>query len=139
MPDLYLPPGVVRDELSVNERVQRGDPTMGWRGDGNMVVLFEPERQVVQALGLDGQGERYVAAEVDPRAEGWQHTLLRKLRDGDWQNENRMAELVKKFTAEQKAADTADDDALGAASEKLAWGLRRDIGTYVDGLSKEHY
>ena len=104
-----------------------------------MQVIANVEEELVQIVALDAQFEPYVACSVDPQADpGWEHTLLCKLRDGDWQRGaateavNRMAEEVDRRDAEQA-------EQREAAAERMAWALERDIGHLVTGSSRRYF
>lgn len=120
--------------------VQGGDALIGWRGDPTMDVYVWPEYGTVAVYGFDRGGVRYLAAQESLSNPGWRHDLLRRLRDGDYQRgDDVFADIEKKNAAAHKAADDKWDEFADEQAEKLAWALRRDVGVYVDGRSRDFY
>lgn len=137
MPGLILP---ADSHGSIAERVKRGDPTVGWRGDPTMDVVLDERSGTVEVHAFDSHGERYVACTVDVNADpGWRYTILKRLTEWD----PRRVNVIDKFSAEQEAAEKLKDHRarhqLEERADRLAWGLRRTIGPYVDGMSREFY
>lgn len=125
------------DVLGLVERVQKGDPTIGWRGCSQMDVYENRARHEVRVVDFDITGKRYVAASVSTLFPGWRHELLRKLRDGDWRNDIDVAnDHNDRLEAE---AEYRLNQHLEEGAEKLAWALRRDVGAYHGGLTREFY
>jgi hypothetical protein len=91
-----------------------------------------------EVWAFDASGQRYKAVVQSCFEPGWKHTLLRKLRDGDWQTD-----AVGRWLAEQEAAEEArakaQYEAMEALAEKAGWAMRRDIGAHVGGLTREFY
>lgn len=126
--------------LGLNERVRLGDSTVGWRGDANMLVMADEAEQRVCVLAVDERGDRYIAASVYPLVDkGWQHSLLRKLRDGDWQREDSVDRLMATLQAPHDAADARVDDINNERAEKVAWALKRDLGHLHGGTTREFF
>lgn len=107
--------------------VQDGDPTVGWRGDPSMDVWRKGSQ--IQVYGFDRSGERYCAATVSLTEDDWRRTLLRKLRDGDWQNPNAYEDVFASVNdrLERDRARETDEKRLEVA-EKFAFALGRDNG-----------
>lgn len=126
------------DVVGIVERVQLGDPTAGWRGDPTMDVYVDHRSGEARVMGFDAEGNRYKVAQVR-MLPGWQHALLKKLREGDWRD----PELIDRQMAEMAATDTARqaviDERMDEHAERLAWALRRDAGTHYGGLTREFY
>lgn len=136
---LILPRDYDRDVLGINERVRRGDPTVGWRGDQTMDVILNTAAEKVEVWGFDRAGNRYIAASESVHHPGWRHRLLERLRDGDWQRPGRFDEIQRANDRATAARQAQVDDRLDEAGEKLHWALRRDVGQHFGGLRKEHY
>ena len=98
------------DVLNIKRRIVEGCPIVGWRGDPDARLFHHPEMGFWVGC-VDAMGEVYVAASN----ENCDETLLRKLRDGDWQH-GRGAQLVvdsiKATTARQDAEDRAFAEAV---------------------------
>jgi hypothetical protein len=90
------------DVNDIARSVQDGDMTIGWRGDPQMDVYRKGSE--IQVLGFDAKGTRYVAATVNLADPDWRTTLLRKLRDGDWQRDDFFSNL-ETARAEKEADD----------------------------------
>jgi hypothetical protein len=129
---------LARQSGDIATLIGEGDPVVGWRGDPTMDPYLMPNGEV-HVYGFDAHGERYLAAATDARLPGWQHDLLRRLRDGDWQNGNAHDRVEALNAAVEKEAQYRADQATEAFSEKLAWATRRDIGAHFGGLTKEFY
>lgn len=99
------------DVNDITRSVQDGDMTIGWRGDPQMDVYRKGSE--VQVLGFDAKGTRYVAAQVNLADSDWRTTLLRKLRDGDWQRDDF-------FESVDRANEQARKDNIAAENEYLA-------------------
>jgi hypothetical protein len=108
--------------------VQEGDVLVGWRGDPQMDVYLDQTTGNVLVYAFDRFGERYLAVVEDARFAGWQHRLLMKLRDGDWQT-NSAEKLVDKMRDEWFARQKVSEDKAGELAEKMAWAARTDEGT----------
>ena len=132
---LVLPGDDVHD---VARLVQGGDAITGWRGDPTMDVYVWPDVGQVAIYGFDRAGERYLAAAESLSNPGWRHDLLRRLRDGDYQRgRDVLADIDKKNEAARAATDKRWDEFAEENAEKIAWGLRRDVGVHVDGMSRD--
>jgi hypothetical protein len=136
LPQLYLPEHVIRDDvMSITERVQRGDPDIGWRGDEQMDVYARGNE--VAVYGFDRVGDRYQAAVVSRSNPGWRHELLARLRDGDWRNDGhplaRVIESRQKLEADQ---DYADQQRLGEKADHMAFVMKKHLGAHEGGTTK---
>lgn len=99
-----------------------------------------PDRNEVAVYGFDRAGQRYLAAVESLSNPGWRHDLIRRLRDGDWQRGAAVIEDMEKRNAKiQRELDHEWDEFAEEQAEKLAWSLRKDIGVYVDGTSREFF
>ena len=88
------------DVLRIKERIRKGCPIVGWRGDETARLVHHPEIGFWVILE-DIKGEPYVAAS----SENCDETLLRKLRDGDWQHGRGTQTVLDSIEAEQKRQD----------------------------------
>lgn len=107
------------DVMSITERVQQGDPTVGWRGDATMDVYVKGG--YVEVWGFDARGERYRVVSVPLSDPGWRHSLLARLRDSDWRRDDHLERLRRQNAKWEK--DTKDEwvDSRGEKFEKVAW------------------
>lgn len=112
---------------------------VGWRGDSAMDVYLWPQGRC-EVAAFDAHGNRYCAAAVDTRVPGWQHTLLRKLRDGDWQLGPALFEQVQADNARLEAARAAEGaDRRLETADKLHFALLRDLGHMHSGTTRRIY
>lgn len=126
------------DALDIVDRVHQGDPTVGWRGDPSVDVYTDDQSQTAAAYGFDRSGHRYLMCVVNI-GPGWQHEMLRRLRDGDWQNDDQYERIVRANRQVDEANDYAREQRIGEASEHAAFTLKRLLGSDIGGLSKWVY
>jgi hypothetical protein len=112
------------------ERVQQGCPIVGWRGDPTMDVYVNERVGVCEVWGFDARGERYRVVRQELCA-GWQHDVLRRLRDSDWQ---RVKPGKQRVTEEMRARERKEH------AESVEWAERRaesldKIGFYGERVS----
>lgn len=111
-----------QDVNDITRSVQDGDPTVGWRGDATMDVFREGS--VVYVAGFDAAGERYIAARAHMADADWRKTLLVKLREGDWQNEQTMVEKIKAEQEKRQAdKDAVRQDQIAEIADKFTTAL----------------
>lgn len=115
------------DVNDITRSVQDGDPTIGWRGDPQMDVYREGS--TVRVYGFDRAGERYVAATVNIVDSDWRGTLLKKLRDGDWQRDDFVANLVKERNDFDRNLNKEADDKIAELADRYATAKLRELGT----------
>gem|GEM_PF-4305794 len=128
------------EHLDIASRVRDGDPVVGWRGDSGMDTYVFNQARRCEVWGFDGYGTRYCAASVQVDRPGWQHTVLRKLRDGDWhRGPTVFDEINKRASGREEAREAAAAARSEERSERLAWALQRDLGHYVSGTRKWIY
>ena len=139
MPGLILP---TADVMSIEDRIRRGDPIVGWQGDPSMDLYIREDIGEAGVYGFDRAGDRYLAATVSLADPGWRHTLLQKLRDGDWRTDHGRAN-GQRIVAHNEAVAKAQEDDLDEKrlefSERLAWALERDLGPHVTGSSRRYF
>lgn len=113
------------DVNDITRSVQDGDALIGWRGDPSMDVYREGSQ--VKVYGFDRSGERYLAATVNLSDSDWRGTLLRKLRDGDWQNETSLVDkLVNERVQKENDQDRIYRERISEIAEKYASARLRD-------------
>ena len=128
------------EHLDIATRVRDGDPVIGWRGDAGMDTYLFGEHRRCEVWAFDAHGTRYCAASVNVGVPGWQHQLLRKLRDGDWhRGPTVFDEIDRRNDARERSRDAAAAAAGEERAEKLAWALKRDIGHLVSGTRRFFY
>lgn len=69
-----------------------------------MDTYLDERRGVCEVYAFDERGTRYCAVRVDARLPGWQHDLLRRLRDGDYRRADQFLEELY-ASEERKAKD----------------------------------
>lgn len=126
------------DVHSVADRIKHGDASIGWRGDPSMDCYYNTDTETVQVFGWDGRGDQYIAAEVIPAYDqGWRHTLLKKLKDGDWQDPGLVQRRMDWMAEPQRAKEAKLEEWQAEHAERMAWALRKDLGHMYGGLTKE--
>jgi len=133
MPGLILPG---EDVHNVAEAVQRGDSATGWRGDPGMDTHMGVDGTVA-VYAFDRDGNRYRAAVVDARNPGWRYELLTRLRDGDWQRGDQFDRLDALNRARDLETSKALQEKKDEMAERLAWGIKRDLGHLYSGTTKD--
>jgi hypothetical protein len=122
---------------NIARSVQEGDPVVGWRGDPTMDVMMWHNE--VHVYAFDREGTRYLAAATDARLPGWQHDLLRRLRDGDWQTSNAYDRVAALNAELERERESKLEDRKNEVAEKLARATRRDLGHLYSGTTKEFH
>lgn len=112
------------DVNDITRSVQDGDMTVGWRGDPTMDVYREGSE--VKVIGFDGKGERYVASTVSLVDPDWRTTLLRKLRDGDWQKDTFMETVNAERIQHEKDRLREENDRISEIADKYVSARLRD-------------
>ena len=119
-----------------------GLPTVGWEGDARMAVYSWPRmgRFILVRLEADGEYRKVRDLVTDkplgPQAVG---ELCRWLVERD----SRRGFDVQKYLADHNAAvdrerERAWDEQRGAAVDKLAWALKRDLAAHTGGKQFDH-
>lgn len=105
-----------------------------------MDVYYWESHRRVEVVALDGHGSQYVAATVSTAFPGWQHDLLRRLRDGDWQNDEPIINKVTDANARRQAAAAAErrEQRLEMA-DRLHFAILRRNGAHLGGLTRRVY
>lgn len=98
--DAYL--DVPADVMFIGERLRRGDPTIGWRGDETMSLVFNPVMGDYEVIALDAERKPYVAWHGD----GISPKILADLAASDWQ---RGPALLERYMAENRKREDARD------------------------------
>lgn len=128
LPDSYnfvQPIGRGADVADITRSVQDGDATVGWRGDSTMDVFREGS--CVYVAGFDAKGERYIAARTHMARDDWRRDLLERLRDGDWQNEISLAQVIKEKNEAHRAEKNRQvSDKIAEIADKYVSAVRRD-------------
>jgi hypothetical protein len=119
------------DVNDITRSVQDGDMTIGWRGDPQMDVYREGS--MVKVYSFDAEGKRYVASSVNVVDPDWRRTLLRKLRDGDWQKDTLMAQLIAERETQERDRQRLEDDLTAEQADILTTAFYRAKG------SRRHY
>jgi len=115
------------DVNDITRSVQDGDPIIGWRGDPQMDVYREGSS--VKVYGFDRAGDRYVAASVSLADSDWRGTLIRKLRDGDWQRGDAfVADLVAEREQHEKNRQRLEDELTAEQADIMVSDYYRATG-----------
>lgn len=118
--------------LDIDRRIREGDEV--WRGDPTMGLWFNPASRMFEVIGLDINGNPYIAATA-PMAD---QRLLEQLVAGDWQRDGSVFDRVEAENAKVRAdLDRRDEEQTEAMSDKLAWALKRDAGYLYNGCSRD--
>lgn len=127
------------EAAAIADRVRQGDPTVGWRGDPGMDTYVSDRHGVAQVWSFDARGTRYCAAQVPLSEPGWQHTLLKKLRDGDWQNPDTIRDIFAANDANTRRQAAERAERCGAAADHVIYEFRRAVGQHYGGLRRRFY
>lgn len=123
------------ESLGIAERVRNGDPTVGWRGDPEMDVYVRAG--ICQVWQFDRTGRRWCAVQVPTSEPGWQHTVLRRLRDGDWQNPDTIKNILREYDRNERRIAAEQAEACGRGADKVAYTMRRTMGQHYGGLTRD--
>lgn len=137
---LWLPTHVAREAVTddvtrLPDKVKYGDPHVGWRGDDTMSVWGDAATETVQVWGVDGRGEDYLAVVVSPLEDpDWRHTILRKLRDGDWQRgDQRLKDLERRNRRQAEELRRKHAEQRAELSARFAHHARRVLASHIGG------
>lgn len=120
-------PGMNLHDLA--DRIKNGDPTHGWEGDARLTLAryTDPEtrQERWELWRLEAAGGYNLVAKLpgdrDPSG------IIPALVERDFRRGLDLKESIDRHNAKVEAvADAKVGDRLGAASEKLAWALRKD-------------
>lgn len=125
------------ESLAIADRVHRGDPTVGWRGDPEMDVYVR--NGVCEVWQFDITGTRWCAVRVSTLEPGWQHEVLRRLRDSDWQRDDVTSRAIDMMKAHDREVAAQEAESCGAGAERIAWWMRRRYGHHYGGLTRDIY
>lgn len=131
-----LPDGsVVWVDASIRDRLQNGCPITGWEGDPRLEVYLGPENRL-HLWRLEADGEYRLLARSAPNAP-LDERIIHLLVAHDTRRGYKPKESVDAHNAQvRRARDEKDDEKMSEAADRLAHGVRKDIGYHYGGLSK---
>lgn len=114
--------------LDIDRRIKEGDPTLGWRGDDQMFLVWNGPQRRFEVCGIDLRGNEYVAVTGEP-GEMPDARLIRKLVIGDWQHPERVMQQYREHLARQAAKHKrAQEETIGEGVSKLTHAVMKDKG-----------
>lgn len=123
------------DVHDVIHRIEHGDPTLGWEGDPDLRLVANVETGEYEVWARDAQGEPYIAI-AHPTCDA---SLIRRLAAADNRRDTLQARIGRAEAERERNAQRAADDHLEHLANRLQFGLMRDIGHRVGGLSRRLY
>jgi hypothetical protein len=121
------------DVLSIGERIAKGDPTMGWRGDPRMSLCFNPQAiggRPFEVWGVTSEEKPYIVATYASVSA----TILADLAASDWQHgPSLLAKLEQQRAAERKAREDRQADREGEVIDKMLWAVNKSFHTETGG------
>lgn len=132
-PDVIHGHRVVRlgeDLHDLADRIKNGDPVQGWEGDVRLTLARFDDPSTgprYELWRLEADGEYRLVAKLpayrDPSG------IIRQLVERDARRGYDVRVAVERHnTKVQAAKDSESADRLGAASDRLAWALKKDLG-----------
>lgn len=121
------------------DRLHNGDATIGWSGDERMGLYFS--NGCVELRRLCEDGELRVIARSKPGVRFIGTDLLRQLAEHDSQSRRAYdahEDIVSYNTAVMAARQAVADDHMGEAVQKLKHALRKDVGAYEGGSTRQY-
>lgn len=114
--------------LDIDRRIKNGDPTLGWRGDPQMFLVWNGPKRRFEVCGIDAKGNEYVAVTGDP-GDMPDARLIQKLVIGDWQHPDRvLAQYHRHLAAQEAAQQRRVDEIIGDGVDRLGHAFRKDFG-----------
>ena len=118
---------VVFLESGIREKLQGGDPALGWEGDPNLEVYAGPENRLY-VWRKEDDGQYRLVARSAPGV-GLDERLIRGLLSRDTRRGYDPAKAVISHNEKLHASnDRAGDDKLRDVMEKVYWAAGRDLG-----------
>jgi hypothetical protein len=130
---LSVPLNFIGDMLDIDRRVKQGDES-GWRGDPSMGLFLNPENGNFEVWGVDARGKAYLAASHHKM----DHTLLIKLREGDWRKHDVIQRVLDNNASLEATAKAKARDEFEALADKMQWAIRRDFAQHLGGRGGIH-
>ena len=113
----------------IQERMRKGDPTVGWEGDERLYIAPRDERDgggyVVGRLNEDGS-KSLVCWSEPPHA--LDTSLLVFLAEHDTRHVDVYGRVEKKNAALRKEQDTQTKERIAEAYERAVHGIVKDVG-----------
>lgn len=116
-------PGAGLDDLS--DRIRNGDPAQGWEGDVRLTLAFYLGRWELWRLERDNAYR--LVCQSRPGLDN-PYGIIRFLVDHDQRRGFNLHETVMAHNRKVRDAADVPSDKLQAATDKVAWAIRKDIG-----------
>lgn len=118
---------VVYMEAGIRDKLQHGDPALGWEGDARLEVYQGPDRRLyVWRLEADGEHRLVCASRPDLPLD---ERLIRGLVRHDTRRGYDPAKSISAHNQRLEAERDAEGDAaLSEAKQKVYMSLRKDLG-----------
>lgn len=127
---------LIDDELMY--KLHYGDPTKGWEGDERLALSFNGETQCLELWRHCEDAEYRLIVQGKPGMRVAHLGLIDFLVTHDRNRGYDAAEAaIQKELARKKEAQAQMDDVVGEAAERLYYGLKRDIGAYEGGSTRD--
>lgn len=123
------------DVHDVIRRIEQGDPTLGWEGDPDLRLVANIEDGTFEVWARDAQGDPYIAVS-HPTCDA---SLIRRLAAADNRRDTVMARIARADAQRQADEERASEGRLEELADRLQFGLRRDLGHRVGGLTRRFY
>lgn len=120
------------DVHDIIRRLEHGDPTLGWEGDPTLALVANVQTGEYEVWGRDAAGDAYIAIS-HPRCDA---SLLRKLVASDNRRQGAVERAVAIHDAGERDRTRASEERLEQMADRLQFGLMRDLGHRVGGLTR---
>lgn len=137
----FLPDGsTLVEDSDFTRRLHEGDASVGWVGDSALGIYFADGCLEIRRMGLNG--ETYLVTRAKPHVRSLNAETLRWLAEHDSMSRRqyRVNEDIDQSNAraEKRLADAAQEK-HNEAAEHLYWSLKRDIGAYEGGTTRDFF
>lgn len=115
-----------------------GDPALGWEGDPTLILTFNGQTEQIELWRdcPDGQPRLLIAGAPGKRVADL--GLIKFLVEHDSQRGYDAVQAVIDKELKRKADEQARHmDAVGEAAERLYHGMKRDLGAYEGGSTRD--
>lgn len=118
---------VVYMEAGIRDKLQHGDPTLGWEGDVRLELYAGPENRLY-LWRLEDDGEYRLVARSAPNTP-LDERLIRGLIARDTRRGYNPAKHIVEHNAKlQKTLDDQGDERRRDVLEKVYWAAGKDVG-----------
>lgn len=135
----FLPDGsTLVEDSDFTKRLHEGDATVGWVGDPALGIYFSNGCLEIRRMGPNG--ETYLITRAKPHVRVLNAQTLRWLAEHDSMSRRQYRvndDIDSTNNRVEQNLRTAAREKQAEAAERLYWALKRDIGAYEGGTTRD--